>query len=261
MWRTNLAIVLTVLGTLGVYTAVANIIPQVESEVPEELVLSAEATPEELVAAGEELYAGAGGCTACHGLGTRAPDLLGVVGSVCEERVPGQSCEEYLHESLVEPQAYVVEGFQPIMPDMRRTLSETQIWALVAFLQSQGGQVTVTAEELAAAGAETPAGVAEGAAKAAPAPGVAGSGPREVIRAAGCLTCHVLNGEGGPVGPPLDGVGTRLTPAQIRQAILYPNADTTAGYEAFAGTMPATFGEQLTAAQLEAVVRFLAERQ
>ena len=152
MWRTNLAVALVVLGTLGLYTAVANMIPQVEADVPEELVLGADVSPEEMVAAGEDLFMGSGGgCTACHGLGTRAPDLLGVVGSVCETREPGMSCKDYLHASLVDPGSYVVEGFQPIMPDMSRTLSDAQIWSLVAFLQTQGGQVTVTAADLAPA--------------------------------------------------------------------------------------------------------------
>jgi mono/diheme cytochrome c family protein len=82
MWRTNLTVALIVLGTLGLYTAVANLIPQVASDVPEELVMSADVSSEEMVAAGEQLYAGGGGCTACHGLGTRAPDLLGVVGTL-----------------------------------------------------------------------------------------------------------------------------------------------------------------------------------
>jgi len=33
------------------------------------------------------------------------------------------------------------------------------------------------------------------------------------------------------------------------------------GYEQFAGTMPKTFGQQLTGQQLEAIVRFLAARR
>ena len=100
---TNLKILLTIIGTLGVYTLVANIIPQVQSAVPREIVLTAETTPEELVAIGEELFVGVGGCTACHGLGTRAPDLVGVAGSVCEVRVPGQICKDYLWASLTSP--------------------------------------------------------------------------------------------------------------------------------------------------------------
>jgi hypothetical protein len=44
----------------------------------------------------------------------------------------------------------------------------------------------------------------------------------------------------------------------IRRSILQPAADTAPGFEQFAGTMPPTFGDQLTAAQLEAIVDYLA---
>ena len=161
MWGTNLKILGVVLGTIAVYTLLANAIPQVESEVPEELSFTGEVSAEELIDAGEELYAGAGGCTACHGLGTRAPNLLtaqgseGPIGARCADRVPGEDCKAYIHRSMVEPNAHVVEGFQPIMPDMSRTLSDAQIWSMVAYLQSQGGEVTVTASDLAAASADT----------------------------------------------------------------------------------------------------------
>src|SRR5512134_3037733 len=140
MWGTNLKILGVVLGTIAVYTLLANAIPQVESEVPEELSFTGEVSAEELIDAGEELYAGAGGCTACHGLGTRAPNLLtaqgseGPIGARCGDRVPGEDCKTYIHRSMVEPNAHVVEGFQPIMPDMSRTLSDAQIWSMVAYL-------------------------------------------------------------------------------------------------------------------------------
>lgn len=257
MWRTNLAVALVVLGTLGTYTAVANLIPQVESAVPEELVLSANVSAEELVAAGEALFAGGGGCTACHGLGTRAPDVLGVVGSLCNTRQVDLSCKEYLHESLVNPEAYVVDGFQPIMPDMSRTLSDAQIWSLVAFLQSQGGEVTVTSADLATeTQTETSSeSVPSTAGGAAPAP-AAGSDPVELIQSLGCTACHAAGDAAGGLGPPLSTMA-ELEPEYIRRSILEPAADTAVGFEAFAGTMPPNFGDRITASQLEALVAFL----
>ncbi|MDH3427958.1 MAG: c-type cytochrome [Gemmatimonadota bacterium] len=257
MWRTNLAVAFVVLGTLGVYTAVANMIPQVQSDVPEELVLSADVSPEELVAAGEILFAGSGGgCTACHGLGTRAPDLLGSVGSTCETREPGKSCKDYLHESLVDPGAYVVEGFQPIMPDMSRTLSDAQIWSLVAFLQSQGGEVTVTAADLAPSGdgpdATTPTDPATDG-RATP----QDIDPAALIQSLGCTACHAYGASPGGVGPAISAMAG-LEPDYLRRSIVEPAADTAAGFEALAGTMPPTFGQQLTDAQLEALVTYLA---
>lgn len=262
MWRTNLKVGLVVVGTLAIYTAVANMIPQVESAVPEEINLGADATPEQLVAAGEQVYGGSGGCTACHGLGTRAPDLIGVAGSVCAERVPDQTCKEYLHESLVDPTAYVVEGFQPIMPDMSRTLSGTEIWSLVAYLESQGGEVTVTAADLEAAG-DAGGATAEGPAAAA-ASGASGAGaaagatdPAALMQSLGCSACHAAEEGAAGVGPSVPAMAG-LEPDYIRRSILAPAADTAAGFEAMAGTMPATFGDQLTAAQLESLVDYLA---
>lgn len=262
MWRTNLKIALTVIGTLVAYTAVANMIPQVESAAPEGVQVTGELTPERLVELGERLFEGAGGCTACHGLGTRAPDLLGVAGANCETRKPDLSCKEYLHESLVDPTAYVVEGFQPIMPDARRTLGEAQIWALVAFLESQGGEVTVTPADLPDEDAESPPGGPPAAAGAGEVPQAAGEAggatdPREIIALYGCTACHQLEGEGGPVGPPFAEMAGQDAD-YLRRGILAPNADTAPGYEDFAGTMPANFGERMTATQLEALVDFLA---
>jgi mono/diheme cytochrome c family protein len=265
MLRTNLTVLLIVIGTLSVYTAVANMIPQVASEVPEETTIGADVTPQELAAIGEELYAGAGGCTACHGLGTRAPDLVGVSGTTCATRRAGLACKEYLYESLTEPGVFVIDGFQPIMPDMRRILSEAQIWALVAFLQNQGGEITVTTADIppeSAGGAGAAAGGTRGTG-----PGFDTTGPGfdatvtdpvEILRASTCLACHQLGEEGVALGPRLDEMAGRLDPEYIRRSILLPNADTAGGFEAVAGTMPMNFGDQLSAGQLETIVRFLA---
>jgi len=38
----------------------------------------------------------------------------------------------------------------------------------------------------------------------------------------GCLACHALNGHGGRLAAPLDGVGARLTPQELAIAIAYP---------------------------------------
>jgi mono/diheme cytochrome c family protein len=260
----NIKVFSLVVGTVLFYALLANAIPQVQSEVPQELTLGAEATPEQLVQAGEQLYQGAGGCTACHGLGTRAPNLLtdeggtGTIGARCGNRVPGMDCESYLWQSLTEPNAHVVEGYQPIMQDMRRTISEAQIWTVVAYLQSLGGEVTVTGAKVA----ESQTSEVNTGESASGGAGVALAGgstdPEELISAGGCSACHVIGGQGGPIGPPFDGMGGRLDEARIRRGILEPNADTAQGYEAVAGTMPPNFGQQFNAAQLESLVRFLA---
>ncbi|MGQ0702723.1 MAG: c-type cytochrome [Gemmatimonadales bacterium] len=258
MWKTNLKVLLVAVVVIGFYTGVAHVIPQLPSEVPEELDLSGGASAEALVAAGEKVFNGAGGCTACHGLGTRAPNLLtdhagqGPIGARCGSRKPGTDCKAYLYESMISPAGYLVPGFENIMPDMRRQLSEDQIWAVVAYLQSQGGEVTVTAADLPKA---TPGAVPAGPAVTAT------TDPNALLAEKGCLGCHVLEGKGVAIGPPFDGIGRRRNAEYIRRSILFPNADTARGYEKFAGTMPPIFGQQLSAAQLEVLVQFLAGRK
>jgi mono/diheme cytochrome c family protein len=58
---------------------------------------------------------------------------------------------------------------------------------------------------------------------------LAGAGSRaqglqgpELARRLGCLACHALKGSGGKLAAPLDGVGTRLTAAELATAIAYP---------------------------------------
>jgi mono/diheme cytochrome c family protein len=264
MWKTNLKVLAIALVVVGFYTTVAHIIPQLQSEVPEALALGTGVTPEALVAAGEKIYNGAGGCTACHGLGTRAPNLItdykgqGAIGARCGTREPGVNCKAYIYESLTQPQKYIVAGFDPIMPDMRKQLSEDQIWAAVAFLESQGGEVDVTGDDIkttapatAAGGAPAPAGPAM----------TATLDPVALYSEKGCVGCHQLDGKGGAIGPSWDHMGSRRNAASIRKKILNPKADTTKGYEKFAGMMPATFGQMLSAAQLEALVTFLANKK
>jgi len=265
MWAINLRIFGVVLGTLALYTLIANKIPQMQSEVPHALALGANVTPEQLVSAGDELFHGAGGCTACHGLGTRAPNLLtdekgaGPIGARCGKREGGKDCKAYIYESLTRPGAFVVTGYEPIMPDLSRTLSPQQLWALVAFLESQGGTVDVGASDIPAASANDGGGSGGSGGSR----GIAGGStdPMGIIRAAGCVGCHKVGTEGGAIGPDLSHVGSRLSSALIRESILMPDAKVARGFEKFKGIMPKTFGDQLSAAQLESLVQFLASHK
>ncbi len=100
------------------------------------------------IAKGEQLYNqatlgsnSAEGCASCHkfdaseGDESDAPFTAGS-GARAETAVPGLSAEEYLLESIVNPDAYVVEGFNA--GDMYQTweaeLSEQQIADIVAYL-------------------------------------------------------------------------------------------------------------------------------
>ena len=100
------------------------------------------------IAKGEQLYNqatlgsnSAEGCASCHkfdaseGDETDAPFTAGTA-TKAEGRVPGLSAEEYILESIVNPDAYVVEGFNA--GDMYQTweaeLSEQEMADIVAYL-------------------------------------------------------------------------------------------------------------------------------
>jgi len=59
---------------------------------------------------------------------------------------------------------------------------------------------------------------------ACPGSTVQAQGPQggELAGRLGCLACHALKGSGGKLAAPLDGVGTRLTAAELAIAIAYP---------------------------------------
>jgi putative membrane-bound dehydrogenase-like protein len=52
-----------------------------------------------------------------------------------------------------------------------------------------------------------------------------------------CTLCHTVKGQGSTVGPPLDGIATRATPAYITESLLEPNKVLAKGFEAL-GTSP-----------------------
>jgi cytochrome c oxidase subunit 2 len=79
-------------------------------------------------------------CITCHKADTtgRGPSLVGLVGN----KVPladGREIvadENYLRESIMNSQAKVVRGYQPIMPAFQGLVSEEQLMQLVAYLKT-----------------------------------------------------------------------------------------------------------------------------
>ncbi len=84
-----------------------------------------------------------GPCSNCHtldgseypGESRRAPTWQGISG--LGDRVPGLSAEEYLRESIVDPKAYILEGYLGIMQSYKFLLSEEDIDSLIAFILTQ----------------------------------------------------------------------------------------------------------------------------
>lgn len=95
---------------------------------------------------GERLI-GAAGCNGCHTVrgvgGNVGPDLTAVA-----RRAPGRAASQklekpelYLVQSLVYPRAYIVEGFNPVMPNWKELqLNERDLSDLVAYLMTLSGE-------------------------------------------------------------------------------------------------------------------------
>ncbi|HYL09933.1 MAG TPA: cytochrome c oxidase subunit II [Candidatus Acidoferrales bacterium] len=91
------------------------------------------------VAAGAKLFQGLA-CITCHsGLpGARGPSLTGVYGSVVHLE-GGQTVtadDAYIRESILQPKAKIVAGYQPIMPTFQGLITEEQVLSLIAYIKS-----------------------------------------------------------------------------------------------------------------------------
>jgi cytochrome c oxidase subunit II len=94
--------------------------------------------------AGKELFEAKLGCASCHaadGSGGRGPALVGLYGKPVRlaNGQTVQADEGYIRESILNPQAQIVEGYQPIMPTFKGQVSEEQLVSLVAYIKSIGG--------------------------------------------------------------------------------------------------------------------------
>ncbi|MBI4492501.1 MAG: c-type cytochrome [Chloroflexi bacterium] len=89
---------------------------------------------------GLAIWKGEGGCIGCHAIagmggGQTGPGLSNI-GNVAATRRPGMSAADYIRESILDPGAFVVQGFQPIMPSFKGRFSDEQLNQLVEFYLS-----------------------------------------------------------------------------------------------------------------------------
>lgn len=85
---------------------------------------------------GEQLFA-SNGCSGCHSTGS--DDLVGPGLAGVGERAATRtdlSADEYLHQSIVDPGAFVVDGFSNLMPGTFSSLPDQDIDDLVAYLKT-----------------------------------------------------------------------------------------------------------------------------
>jgi mono/diheme cytochrome c family protein len=240
------------LVVMGTYTYYANSIPQIQSKPPAELSLEGgNVTTAQLVKAGEEIFKTKGTCEICHRIGqkgTRAPDLAGI-GARAGKTKAGMSGKQYIIESLLQPGAFLVEGYPNIMPAVDKppiALNRSEVWAMVGFLESLGGTVEVKLDDIP---------------KTAPAelkvPGDPKAGEAVFSGKGGCIACHKAGKIGAsPVGPDLSQIAKIQTPDYIMKKIIDPaGAGTVAGFPK--GVMPPMFGQSLTAKEYMDLVAFM----
>jgi cytochrome c oxidase subunit 2 len=101
--------------------------------------LSGGATGVSLATAGERLFQRLG-CNTCHlesGTG-RGPSLVGLFGKIV--KLTGSRAvtadETYIRESIINPQAKIVAGYEPIMPVFKGLISEDGILQILAYLKT-----------------------------------------------------------------------------------------------------------------------------
>lgn len=217
------------------------------------MITTVEALPEAEFAAWLEQKAAGGehpgrallekhGCLGCHSLDGKpgaGPTLKGIWGRSETVLTNGQERhitvdEAYLRRALVEPNADVVKGFQPIMPPFGGVLNGDEIKAVIDYLRSGG---------------------------AAPAK----RDGRKLAREKGCLGCHSLDGTPG-AGPTFKGLfGARVTVLKgkvkttvtadenyLRESIRQPSAELVEGFQPI---MPAHSG--LSDDDVTALVEFI----
>ncbi|MBI3924334.1 MAG: c-type cytochrome [Armatimonadetes bacterium] len=81
-------------------------------------------------------------CGKCHTV-RNLPEARGTLGVPLEGvatraagRVGGLDARTYLRQSLVEPRAYIVEGFLEVMPSYKDQMTEAELTELVDWLMS-----------------------------------------------------------------------------------------------------------------------------
>jgi len=195
---------LLVLVATSFYTYVGQMVPQKEVLPPQETVIAANLTTDDMVKVGQEIMNGKGLCFTCHTLGKtdgpfRFPDMSGV-DVRAKTRVPGLSDVEYFAQSIYEPEKFIVPGFNPGMPVINKPpigLTDQEILCVIAYLQTLGGTATVTLQS--SHHYYTPAGAAPAAPGAEPAP--AASAPAAAPAAAPAPPSAAPGGASAPAAP------------------------------------------------------------
>lgn len=171
-------------------------------------------------------------CASCHTLDREhsspyGPNL-GNIGAIAAERVPSQSAEEYLLQSIINPDAFRNPGEHGVMPaDISGGLKPTELTSLVGFLVQHGGAlnwsrllaITKHAKSVEADTVErTRLAYVE-------------SGKAIYLSKAKCNTCHPLQATpGGTLRAPSLVSAGQHSPQYLLESIQRPSRAITQGY-------------------------------
>ena len=244
LWQSVVKLLSFSLMVIWFYAFAASIVPETSTATVD--LASIERTPDAFIEAGEIIFNGKGKCNTCHTLDpsapkSRCPDLTDI-GTRAATRQSGKAAKEYLIESTYEPHKFLVPGYGNIMPPVWKppiSLTELEIETVIAFLQSQGGEVDLTPFE-------PPVDIGSAAAIVEELPplltGDVERGKRVFVEGAKCIACHAVAGVEQPAGQTLDeGVEVVAAPdlsdiaglnslRYIEESVLLPNAQIVSGY-------------------------------
>lgn len=99
--------------------------------------LASGTSPGTLAKQGESLFR-RHGCSGCHGAGSRAPSLAGLLGAdvALADGRHVYADENYVRDAILQPRKDIVAGYEPIMPSYAGQLSEQDLLALLEYMRS-----------------------------------------------------------------------------------------------------------------------------
>ena len=245
LWSSVMRLLTFSLAVIWFYAFVAGLVP--ESSTAVNLTALDWSDPDAVAEQGALVFNGKGQCSACHTVDTsapkgRCPDLTDI-GINAASRVPGMDAKTYLIESLYEPANYLVPGYGKIMPEVWKApiaLSKLEIQAVIAYLESQGGEIDPT-------DFDEPIDRADPATAAAALPPLLTGDPelgKKVFVTAACNACHVVQGVESPAAgdtsadfevvtaPDLTEIAAFNDMRYLEESVLLPSAQIVSGYGA-----------------------------
>jgi len=246
LWSSVMRLLTFSLAVIWFYAFVAGLVP--ESSTAVNLTELDWSDPDAVAEQGALVFNGKGQCAACHTVDTtappgRCPDLTDI-GINAATRVPGMDAKAYLIESMYQPANFLVPGYGKIMPEVWKApiaLSKLEIEAVIAYLQSQGGEIDPTPFD-------EPIDRADVGTTAEALPPLLTGDPelgKKVFVDAACISCHAVTGIESPAAgeaanedfevvtaPDLSEIAAFNDMRYLEESILVPGAQIVSGYGA-----------------------------